>query len=292
MNVFFFVLDAFSKWPFVHIVKDITTKTTIHACKKIFLEFGVPKVIVMDNGRNFRSAEFGHFLKTNGIIPKFTAPYHPATNGQAERFIQTMKNALRKMLKDPTNRNLKLEDALHNFLVQYKVTPHCITGVTTSEKMFNRQIRTYYTVCLPSKEKEFIVTNENKKFREFAVGENVQCRNYSGGAKWKHGRVTHRIGKLHYKVKLDDGRTWERHADQILRSGDHWDYPKEPLTEADPYVPEVQDEAEIPQPEPEEVRQPLEEAEAPALVAARPGERPVRTRKPPARYANFVCNRK
>ncbi|KMQ89452.1 hypothetical protein RF55_10920 [Lasius niger] len=113
MNTYFFVfVDAFSKWPFVHIVKDITAKTTILKCKKIFSEFGVPKIMVMDNGRSFRSAEFVQFLKTNGITPKYTAPYHPATNGQAERFIQTMKNSLRKMLTDPTNRNLKLEDAL------------------------------------------------------------------------------------------------------------------------------------------------------------------------------------
>lgn len=99
------------------------------------------------------------------------------------------------MLTDPTNRNLKLEDALQNFLIQYRVTPHCITGVTPSEKMFNRQIRTYYTVCLPTKEKAVTNINSYKKFREFAVGESVQCRNYSGSAKWKHGRVTHRMGK-------------------------------------------------------------------------------------------------
>jgi len=76
----------------------------------------------MDNGRSFRSAEFTQFLKANGITPKYTAPYHPSTNGQAERFIQTMKNSLRKMLIDSKNKNLKLEDALQDFLIQYRVT--------------------------------------------------------------------------------------------------------------------------------------------------------------------------
>lgn len=152
---------------FVHIVKNITAKTTIHKCKKIFSEFGVSKVIVTDNSRSFRSADSVQFLKTNGITPKYTAPYHPATNGQAERFIQTMKNSLRKMLIDSTNRNLKLQDALDDFLVRYTVTPYC---VTPSEKMFNRQIRTYYTVCLSSKEKVFTDINANKKFRDFTWG--------------------------------------------------------------------------------------------------------------------------
>lgn len=110
MNANFFILiDSFSKFPFVRIVKDITAKSTIDECKKIFSEFGTPKTIVMDNGRSFRSTEFTQFLKVNKITPKYTAPYHPSTNGQAERFIQTMKNSLRKILADPVNKNLKLE---------------------------------------------------------------------------------------------------------------------------------------------------------------------------------------
>jgi len=57
---------------------------------------------MIDNGRSFHNPEFTQFLKINGITPKYTVcvntPYHPSTNGQAERFIQTMKNSLRKML--------------------------------------------------------------------------------------------------------------------------------------------------------------------------------------------------
>lgn len=117
------------------------------------------------------------------------------------------------MLTDPKNRNLKLESAFHNFLIQYRVIPHCTTDVTSSEQMFNRQIHTYYTVCVPNKEESFTNTNINKKFREFAVEESRQCRNYSGINKCKHGRIVHRMDKLHYRVTLDDGRVWKRHTD-------------------------------------------------------------------------------
>ncbi|KAK2578334.1 hypothetical protein KPH14_001330 [Odynerus spinipes] len=44
--------------------------------------------------------EFAQFLKANGIRHKTTAPFHPATNGQAERFVQTVKLALRKKFKE------------------------------------------------------------------------------------------------------------------------------------------------------------------------------------------------
>ncbi|XP_024890648.1 uncharacterized protein K02A2.6-like, partial [Temnothorax curvispinosus] len=52
MNMYFFVfVDAFSKWPFVRIVKNITAETTIKICKEIFTDYGIPKTMVMDNGR-------------------------------------------------------------------------------------------------------------------------------------------------------------------------------------------------------------------------------------------------
>lgn len=54
--------------------------------------------------------------------------------------------------------------------------------------------------------------------------------------KWKFGTVTARVEKLHYKVRLDDGRSWTRHANQMRgigmdipevrnseRNADNWD---------------------------------------------------------------------
>jgi len=127
------------------------------------------------------------------------------------------------MLTDSKNKNLKLEDALQDFLIQYRITSPCTTGVTPSERMFSRQIHIYYTTYVPDKIKiqKRVNTNLNKRFHEFAVGESVQCRNYNGTVKWKHGKITHRLGKLHYRMTLDDGRTWERHVDQILQSGEY-----------------------------------------------------------------------
>lgn len=107
MNTYFFVLvDAFSKFPFVHIVKEITAKTTIDKCKEIFTNFGYPEIIVIDNGRNFRSTEILKFLSKNKVTPKFTAPYHPVTNGQAERFVQILK----KFNKKNNDRPKKLQN--------------------------------------------------------------------------------------------------------------------------------------------------------------------------------------
>ncbi|XP_029165366.1 uncharacterized protein K02A2.6-like [Nylanderia fulva] len=131
------------------------------------------------------------------------------------------------------------------------------------------------------------------------VGESVQCRNYSGNVKWKHGKIIHRLGKLHYKIELDDGRVWERHVNQLLRSGEFWDHPDEPQTKREPNVPETPEETEIQhthsgaeQPRPPEVHQSPERAEVSVQNQAGDVGRPVRMRKPPERYTDTVYYRK
>lgn len=137
MGAYFLVLvDAFSKWPTVRIVKNVIAQTTIQKCKEIFTDFGLPRILVMDNGRNFRSTEFLKFLQNNAITPKFPASYHPATNGQAERFIQTLKISIKKMYADTRYKKMPLEEVVQQLLVQYRNTPQSTTGVALSEKVF------------------------------------------------------------------------------------------------------------------------------------------------------------
>lgn len=59
MGVYFFILvDAFSKWPEVHILKNINTENTIELLDKIFSIFGLPKTLVSDNGTQFVNPKF------------------------------------------------------------------------------------------------------------------------------------------------------------------------------------------------------------------------------------------
>ena len=84
-------VDAYSKWPEIIMMSSTTSSATVQAVRKIFSQFGLPKQIVTDNGRQFVSKEFTDFLRINGIRHICSAPYKPATNGQAERLVQTFK---------------------------------------------------------------------------------------------------------------------------------------------------------------------------------------------------------
>lgn len=85
----------FSKWLEVHILKESSTESTIPILQTIFATFGLPTKIVTDNGAQFTSHKFQHFCKLNGIIHKRSAPFHPASNGQAERYVQIIKSKLK-----------------------------------------------------------------------------------------------------------------------------------------------------------------------------------------------------
>jgi hypothetical protein len=94
-RMFLIIVDPHSKWPEVEIMPSTTSTQTIDRLRTIFARYGVPAQVVTDNGPQFTSAEFQTFLKTNGIKHITTAPFHPATNGQAEHFIQSFKHAMK-----------------------------------------------------------------------------------------------------------------------------------------------------------------------------------------------------
>lgn len=212
---FFIVVDSYSKWPEVRIVKNLAAKTIIEECREIFAMYGVPQIFVTDNGRTFTSSDFKAFLERNGVIFKYTAPYNSATNGQAERFVQTLKNALRRMDANAAN----VYEKLCKMLLQYRIAPHATTNRSPAELFLGRKLRTRLDLLLPSHEEDGAYMPYQNDSKSFKIGERVSCRNFVGRDKWRFGRIKDRCGKLHYLISLDDGRTWRRHVNQMRSIG-------------------------------------------------------------------------
>lgn len=212
-KIFLIMIDAYSKWPEVHVMREITAKATISKCRQIFAAYGLPQVIVTDNGRTFTSHEFQQFLLVNGIKHKTTAPYSPATNGQAERFVQTMKQALKRMKCDTSSIDLMLS----KMLLQYRSMFHAATNKTPAKMFIGRKLSTRLDLLRPIEEEKIV--NQNKRVKVFACEERVACKNYVSGKKWQFGKIVKQLGRLHYKIMLDDGRFWVRHINQIRSIG-------------------------------------------------------------------------
>ena len=113
---------------------------TINVLMVLFSRYGLPEQIVSDNGPQFCSEEFACFMKENGIKHIFCSPYHPSSNGLAERFVQTFKRAM----KASSQEEHSLSHRLTRFLLDYRATPHSTTNVSPAELFLSRPLRTRF----------------------------------------------------------------------------------------------------------------------------------------------------
>ena len=136
-KMFILLVDAHSKWPEVFEMPNTTSQKTIEILRQVFSAYGLSEQIVSDNGPQFISREFAEFMAKNGIKYTLSAPYHPATNGQLERFVQTFKRAMKTGITKVT-----LNQRLCSFLLSYRTTPHSVTNVPSCVLFLQREVRT------------------------------------------------------------------------------------------------------------------------------------------------------
>ena len=73
--------------------------SVIKHLKEIFTEIGVPRCIVSDGGTQFTAQEFQYFTRRWDTQHRSTSPTNAQSNGQAEWFVQTIKNSLTKAIE-------------------------------------------------------------------------------------------------------------------------------------------------------------------------------------------------
>ena len=116
-RMFLVIVDVHFKWIESFSTKNATSTVVIDCLRSVFARFGVPNTVVTDNGTCFVSSEFEEYLKSNGIKHYKSAPYHPASNGLAERAVQTVKRGLKKVSSGDINARLA------RVLFTYRITP-------------------------------------------------------------------------------------------------------------------------------------------------------------------------
>ena len=113
------------------------TSKTLDTLRQVFPAYGLRDQLVSDNDPEFTSEEFQLFLKCNGIKHCRTAPYHPATNNEAKRFVQTTKKSIMAGRRGRRSDQHKLS----GLLLVYRSTPHAVTGVPPSTLFLNFHIK-------------------------------------------------------------------------------------------------------------------------------------------------------
>lgn len=122
----------------------------------LFSQYSIPEQCV-DNGPQFVSSDSKTFLKANSGINIRSAPYHPETNGLAEWFVQTMKQA-QKSTKGSTTIHQKLD----NVLQVYLNTPHATSNESPAMLLFKLKIRTRLDLLKPDMSPQVMQNQESQ----------------------------------------------------------------------------------------------------------------------------------
>ncbi|XP_077226341.1 uncharacterized protein LOC143859574 [Tasmannia lanceolata] len=87
--------------------------------------FGIPRALIMDNGKQFDCRNFRKFCSDLEIEQRFTSVAHPQTNGQTEVTNRILLQGIKKRLDEKAGR---WADELYHVLWAYRTTPRTPTG--------------------------------------------------------------------------------------------------------------------------------------------------------------------
>lgn len=154
-------------------MKRTNAKMLIEKLVKIFTYFGLPQTIVSDNGPPFGSREFKKFAEKHNIKLMKSPPYHPQSNGLAERNVQTVKKILYKSILDTELKHLDIQQRIVKFLMHNRNTPTMNSSETPSQLILSYKPR----ILLDSVNKKVRFNLENNKEIEFVKNKNVYNKN-------------------------------------------------------------------------------------------------------------------
>ena len=193
-SMFLIIVDAHTKWLDIHVTSSSTASITIEKLRRTFATLGLPETVVTDNGSAFTSHEFAEFMRVNSVTHVRTSPYHPSSNGLAERSVQTFKMAMKRMTGGT------IESRVSRFLFKYRTTQHSTTGVPPAELMFNRHLLTHLDSLQPSigqtvrqnQSKQKMGHDAHAKMRDFKEEDTVYIRSFDGTITTKQSPVSFR----------------------------------------------------------------------------------------------------
>ncbi len=119
--------DYYSRFLEILHLSNTTVEQVVIKLKATFARFGIPEVVVSDNGPQFTGKIFRSFSHEFDFVHITSSPHHPLSNGHAECAVQSAKAILQH--KDPVLA-----------LLSYRTTPHASSGVSPAELLIGRRL--------------------------------------------------------------------------------------------------------------------------------------------------------
>ena len=121
-------IDYFTKWVEAEALATITEKTIrSFVWRNIIYRYDIPRMLVIDNGKQFGNNTFRDFCLQLGIKNHYLSPTHPQANGQVEVMNQSLLKIIKTQLEGV--KGVWLEE-LPSVLWAYRTMARTPTGET------------------------------------------------------------------------------------------------------------------------------------------------------------------
>ncbi|CAC5388196.1 unnamed protein product [Mytilus coruscus] len=134
----FVVIDYYSRYYEIDITKHTSSEKIIDSLENMFLRHSLLLSIRSDNGPQFTSKLFKQYLEDIDVNHLRNTPLYPAANGEMERQNRSLMKRIRIAQADA----MDWKRELRKYKMAYGTIPHSVTGVSPSELLFKRKIRT------------------------------------------------------------------------------------------------------------------------------------------------------
>ena len=298
------VSDYYSNFIEVENITRANTSGISKALKAMFSRYGVPDVLISDNGPQFSSEEFSIFARKWGFEHVTSSPHYPQSNGKAENAVKTVKRLFSKCRESGQSEFLALMDWRNTPTEGMSTSPaqrflgrRCKTLLPITGSLLQPRYPTEQDAQEINKQKQrqqHYYDRHTKPLRLIATGKAIRMR-LPGQRTWSPGVCTGLVGPRSYRVKVGE-KVFVRNRRQLICS----DKQLLPVPDVDQSLPDSNTEPESIPSDPVEQRSQQNsppESAAPSTVATpnttvSPSptgpRRSSRNRRPPDWVTNYV----
>ena len=184
------VIDAYSRFPEVDILKSTTAPSIINKLDRIFSTHGFRDSVTSDNGPKFACHEMADYFSQRGIKHHHVTPLWPQANGLVKSFMKPLNKAIRTAHAQ----GQVWQKELPKFLLNYRTTPHITTKVAPAQLLFNRVVNNGIP-AITNPNLHPVPTQEHAK-AQLCDGERKKKSKMYAGIK-RHAKETHvKVGDI------------------------------------------------------------------------------------------------
>lgn len=111
-------------------------------------------------------------MKDRGILYRTVTPLWPQANGEAESFRKPLNKAIRAAQLE----GLDWREEIYTFLLAYRTTPQCSTGVAPAQLLFTREVRS--TILMSPEKREAVYKELHRKAKENVEKKQRKAKTY------------------------------------------------------------------------------------------------------------------